>query len=284
MATDASPPKTSRKTIAFIVAASLLWVVGEAGNVVFVYRGWQRLHRQATIAGDLAAARGTAPGTRVLFVGNSFTYRNDLPGMVRAMARDLDRPRTVYAVSYTRPYASLADAASSGELRRLIASAHWDYVVLQERSLIPSLAPAQRDARMRAPILALAREIRADGATPLLYETWGYRTGNPALAGDTFDAMNSRVVDGYETAARTGDLRIVPAGAAFARDVHAGHLQDLWAGDGQQPSLEGTYLAAATVVQTLFPGSTSTFTAGLGARAAQLQRDATVAVAGAPKA
>jgi hypothetical protein len=39
MATDAGRPRMSRKTVAFIVAASLLWVAGYAGDGLLMYRG-----------------------------------------------------------------------------------------------------------------------------------------------------------------------------------------------------------------------------------------------------
>jgi hypothetical protein len=70
--------------------------------------------------GDLLQARSDRPGTRVLFVGNSFTYRNDLPGIVHGLGGG--------AVSFTAGGWRLHDFAHNRSLERLLDEAHWNYV------------------------------------------------------------------------------------------------------------------------------------------------------------
>jgi hypothetical protein len=55
------------------------------------------------ITGDLAGVRSSRPGMRVLFVGNSFTYFNDMPGMVEKLARQDPGARPVFAAEYAPP-------------------------------------------------------------------------------------------------------------------------------------------------------------------------------------
>jgi hypothetical protein len=236
------------------------------------------------VAGDVDAARSSQPGVRILFVGNSLTSKNDLPGMVSRLAGGLDPPRTVITVSYTRLGARLSDAAGSDRLARLIASAPWDYVVLQELSVIPSWAPSYRAEAMDAPVAKLAQEIRDAGATPVFYATWAYPHGDPGVEGDSFDDMTARVLEGYRRQAdRTGGV-VVPVAAAWAQEVLRDHGDDLLVGDDRHPSRAGTYLAAATfVAQLLEPSSASRFTAGLPRdRADELQRAAGLAVGSEP--
>src|SRR3954447_27074678 len=87
-----------------------------------------------TIAGDVAAARSTRPGYRVLFVGNSLTYTNDLPEMVDRLAAARPGPVPMVVVSDTRPSTGLDYWAGNGQLRALIGSVPWNVVVLQEQS------------------------------------------------------------------------------------------------------------------------------------------------------
>lgn len=96
----------------------------------------------AAMTGASAAAaqeKGAAPAKqlRVLFVGNSQIYYNDLPRMVEALAESApeDRPRT-RADSFVSGGASLEGlwnrGTGKGAPRAKIAEEKWDYVVLQE--------------------------------------------------------------------------------------------------------------------------------------------------------
>ena len=84
--------------------------------------------------GDLAAARSGRPGHRVLFVGNSLTYWNDMPSMVRRLAAETPELGPVFVVQYTAPGWDLTRAAKHDALRDLIEDVDWHDVVLQERS------------------------------------------------------------------------------------------------------------------------------------------------------
>ena len=98
----------------------------------------------ASVSGDVALARSDRPGLRVLFVGNSFTYRNGMPSLVRSMSeRDGDR-RRVFVVQYTKPGGTLRMAARDHRLTDLLREVRWDVVVLQEQSEIPSLPVSER--------------------------------------------------------------------------------------------------------------------------------------------
>jgi hypothetical protein len=84
--------------------------------------------------GDLALARSGQPGQRVLFVGNSATYWNDMPRMVSQLARgDSGAPR-LFVVRYTAPGWDLRRASRNDGLRSLLDEVRWDQLVLQEHS------------------------------------------------------------------------------------------------------------------------------------------------------
>src|SRR5687768_13168640 len=106
------------------------------------------------------------PVIRVLFIGNSLTQWNDLPAIVRSLARaNADGP-VIEAESLTAGGADLGDQWRGA--RQRIDEGDWDIVVLQQG---PSSLPESR-----AQLLDYARRydpvIRAAGATPALYMVW----------------------------------------------------------------------------------------------------------------
>src|SRR5262249_55895943 len=67
---------------------------------------------------------------QILFLGNSLTSFNNLPGMVRAMAAA--GGVKVNAVGFTFNNYSLEDQWKETNARKTLASKPWDYVVLQQ--------------------------------------------------------------------------------------------------------------------------------------------------------
>lgn len=191
----------------------------------------------------------SGPPIRVLFLGNSFTSTNDLPGMVKAIAASRGRNVEVDSVAPGghRFQDKVGDAATTGK----IGAGNWTFVVLQEQSQWPALEEARVEAEVIAPALRLDAMIHEanPAATTLFFETWGRRDG---------DAMNCAVIPencSYEgnqrrisaTCAKLAERtsgKLAPVGTAWAR-VRASHPEiDLYAGDGVHPSAAGTYLAA----------------------------------------
>ncbi len=86
----------------------------------------------------LLAVTQPAVPTRILFIGNSLTYSNDLPAMVCAMARAASR--NAVCESVTKPDYSLEDHWQERDARRAVARG-WDFVVLQQG---PSALPESR--------------------------------------------------------------------------------------------------------------------------------------------
>lgn len=76
------------------------------------------------------------PAIRVLFIGNSYTAANDLPGMVRDLANSVGRDVEIEAVVPGGWW--LRDHASSPDTLNRIAEGGFDYVVLQEQSMVPA--------------------------------------------------------------------------------------------------------------------------------------------------
>jgi hypothetical protein len=177
-----------------------------------------------------------APPARILFIGNSLTYSNDLPGRVCALARAAGRAAVCESVA--KPDYSLEDHWHERDARRAIARG-WDLVVLQQG---PSALPESRvllvDFATR-----FDAEIRKSGARTALYMVWPSR----ARRGDF-----ARVSESYAVAAAEVEGLLLPVGDAWqsAWAVDAG--LPLYGPDGLHPSAMGTYLASLVIYGGIF--------------------------------
>ena len=129
-----------RRATLVVCAGVLLGISVYAGLVKL---GLARSLFRPVAGGDLELARSGRSGVRVLFVGNSLTFKNDLPELVHRLAGARTR---IFAGSFTAPGWQLSQFAGDRGLERLLRDVHWDVVVLQEQSQIPSF-PADDRAR-----------------------------------------------------------------------------------------------------------------------------------------
>ena len=195
-------------------------------------------------------AQSTAAGKRVsiLFIGNSYTFVNDLPGVLKSMAANSTEPVDLATDGILIGGASLkAHWEAKGTTER-IRNGEWDYVVLQEQSLLPIENPdAMLDYGNR-----LGRVIRSAKAKPVVYLTWARKT-RPSSQ----DSLNRA----YLQLARQIDAIVVPVGPAWQSVQRLDPSLELYDADGSHPSPLGTYVAAATFHRVLFGRLPSTTTA-----------------------
>ena len=172
----------------------------------------------------------------VLFVGNSFTARNDVPGRLARMAaargREL-RHRLLWAGG-----ASLRMHWNKGEARRAIEETRWDWVVLQEQSTLP----VKNAARFHENVRLFDEVVRASGARTALYLTRARRH-----APETQEALTRA----YTAIGAELGARVVPVGVAWERVLGAHGRPVLHDADGSHPSPAGSYLAACVFLATL---------------------------------
>ena len=105
-------------------------------------------------------------GLRVLFIGNSLTYSNDLPVMLHRMLQNAEIPiAKIESVAFAN--FGLQDHWVSGEARTEIATGGWDIVVLQQGPSATEGRPSLLEYSER-----FAEEIAAAGAQTALYMVW----------------------------------------------------------------------------------------------------------------
>lgn len=149
----------------------------------------------------------------------------------------------------------------------------WDYVILQEQSLIPAVAPNL----MYTPARTLDRLIKSANGQTVFFMTWAYKNGQDLNEyGVNKDAsreeMQTLLADSYISISKELDSLLSPAGIAFMRCAEKYPEIELWdTEDLMHPSLAGTYLAACTLYGTLYNESPVglTYTASLDSATAQ---------------
>jgi hypothetical protein len=182
---------------------------------------------------------------RVLFVGNSLTYTNDLPAMVQTIAEAAGH--TLARAVVAAPNYSLEEHWNGGG-GDVVTALGADVVVLQQG---PSSLPANQE-HLRSWTEVFAPAIRAAGGRPALYMVWPERSRQ-----ESFD----QVRDAYASAAAAVDGLFIPAGEAWRRVWDADPSIALYGPDGFHPSELGSQVAALTMFRVLFDESLSSLPA-----------------------
>jgi len=211
----------------------------------------------------MASTAKTKSTLTVLFVGNSFTSRNDLPGLVARLAAA--RGKTLHHHLIFAGGAPLRAHWNEGKAAEAIQKGRYDYVVLQEQSTLP----VKNRIRFHENVRLFDAVIRKAGSRTALYMTWARRH-----APETQKA----ITDAYNQIGKERGATVIPVGTAW-REFLAKHDQPaLHDKDDSHPTLAGSYLAACVFVAVLFgesPVGIADDIAGLdGKEKALLQRSA----------
>ena len=177
---------------------------------------------------------------KVLFVGNSLTYFNDLPNMVQVVGEATGHEIAVRSV--TRGNFALEDHWVSGEALEVIQAAPWDVVILQQGP--SSLALNKINLREWSGVFSEA--IRGVGARPALFMVWP-EASRPAA----FDAVS----DAYTQAAEAVDGILMPVGEAWRTAWEEDAALAFDGPDGFHPTELGSALGALVIFQQLFDES-----------------------------
>lgn len=189
----------------------------------------------------------------VLFVGNSYTTTNDLPGVFADLASAGGYDAEVDVVAWGGAW--LRDHVDKGSARVALTGGNWDYVVLQEQSIVPA-SPTERVNAMFPAIRQLGGVADDWGTEPVLFLTWARRDGFPDVGYNSYEPMQQAITQAYEQIADEVGARVAPVGEAWAISQSFGLYQT----DGSHPSPTGTYLAASVLYATIFgenPGELS---------------------------
>jgi len=196
----------------------------------------------------------------VLFVGNSYTYVNDLPNLIKQIA--LSFGDTLIHESSTPGGSSFNAHSTNTQTLNKINQQQWDYVVLQAQSQEPSLSPDYVNTNVfpAAQILIDAIQSNSLCIEPLFFMTWGRKFGDasncvPYPPVCTYLGMQERLRTRYFDMSFLHNASCSPIGMAWKKSIAMDSSVNLYSSDNSHPSIYGSYLAACTFYASIFKKS-----------------------------
>lgn len=199
---------------------------------------------------------------KVLFIGNSFTYRNGvveyssgIPGIFDNIAEDLGFSVETYSITgpgwYLDGHANATDTCGKQVELLLNARDDFDYIVLQDQSTVAF----ENYNRFLNGIKALQTKINntQKHAKIYLYETWG----SPFSANErniTVPEMEAELREAYTKAGEECGLNVSYIGKAFTSIYNNVKSINLYATDNRHQGYPGAYLSACVHVGNMLGG------------------------------
>lgn len=195
---------------------------------------------------------------RALFLGNSHTYYNDLPDLIKELAWSHGDIDSMFMHVVAPGGYSLADHLALQEKQKDIESERWDAVIIQENASIASLTPEEAEQAMIQPAYQLGRKIKANNPDTRIiwYMTHAYRNGIIPCESDeeicSFNSMLTRIRSNYLTAGSVVISEWAPAGIIWKLLFSKSGDIVLHDDDDIHPNLLGSWVSAATIYAILF--------------------------------
>jgi hypothetical protein len=185
---------------------------------------------------------------RILFIGNSYTYYNNLPGLLAYFAKNSLEKVSVKTKMIVQGGVNLKYHWNEKKALKEIRSKRYDYVVLQEQS---RLGGTYENGILRVAhpetFFDYARRfdtaIKKAGAKTIFFLTW---------ARQDFPNNQSKLNAAYKTIAKRLKATLVPVGPAWQIVRKTKPRISLYSEDQSHPSPLGTYLIGCTFYSVLF--------------------------------
>lgn len=197
----------------------------------------------------------------VLFIGNSFTYYNNLPKMLQSVASAI-APTSRMKIAYKACVpggCTLKKHSQTSEEINIIKQEKWDYVVLQEHSIAPARPSyvVEKETYAYAHYLDSLIMLYHPKAKVIFFMTWGHKNGCLEPIGnypliDTYEGMQERLKISYLEMTYANKAWCAPVGMAWKVVRTERPFLSLYMNDGYHPSPLGTYLAANVIFATIY--------------------------------
>ena len=188
---------------------------------------------------------------KILFIGNSYTYYNDMPTLFSRLCGCNGKQAQVFSVTKGgRKLHENLDSAdqTTRELEAVVQQNHMDVIILQEHSTLPLLD----FDRFSANISGLMEKLGS--ARYVLYQTWGRKAGSSFLTeqGLTTRTMAAKLKEAYAKVADITGADLAPVGQCFLAVSETHPEINLYDPDLTHPSYAGSCLSAMTHYRTVF--------------------------------
>lgn len=175
----------------------------------------------------------------ILFIGNSYTYVNNLPAQISLLHNSQNNKKLIFAEQISFGGASLRQHWERSDALKRIHSKQWDFVVLQEQSSKPY---ENREETIKYASLFI-NEIKKSKAFPLLYLTWANQKNpqNQLLINETYYKISNQT-----------NCKVIPVGILWNYINNEYPFLNLYFSDGSHPSPLGTYVSSLVFYSILF--------------------------------
>ncbi len=212
------------------------------------------------------AVKGKIREVDVLFIGNSYTYGNNLPAVLRRFAQAA-RPRVRMELGRSlKGGYTLEKQFDEGiylkEIevhRKKVRRTEFEYGLLQEQSQMPFLGPG----RMHMYARKIAGQLKGKGVKVAFFMTWA-RQHQPEKM--------KLIAEAYTKIGKELGAPVAPVGLAWEAAMKANGKLVLHTKDKSHPNQLGTYLAACVIYQTLVGGDVRKLMTNGGLKQVNLKR------------
>lgn len=246
----------------------------EGGAIELRLRKTERSKSAVTIASSSAHGQqpqvtildNTTPRDtlKMLFLGNSYTYYHTYPLIFKEIAwreghyTDCD---IFISGGYT-----MAQHLANPQSVEYVDRGGYDYIMLQDQSVLPLLNGTADDAKMTENIAAMAERARKSSKDikVMVEITWGRRFGNNNLGQyekyaekypqffTDYDTMQNRLIENITAEATACGAAIHPLGVAWQIVMHERPDINLYHTDNHHQSYAGSYLSAAVAYLAVY--------------------------------
>lgn len=189
---------------------------------------------------------------RVLYLGNSLTYVNNVPDLVAQIA--LSHGDTIIWDSNTPGGHKILQHSTNPVSLTKISDRNWDIVIIQAQSQETAFPDFQLDTEIYPPAKFLTDSIHRNNICTrvLFYMPAGWKYGDnlncaalPEIC--TYDGQFARIRQTHLNIADSMDAGIIPSGISYRRSRAIDSTINLWSSDNVHPSIFGSYLTALNI-------------------------------------
>lgn len=173
---------------------------------------------------------------KLLFIGNSHTYFNDMPHMVTELFR-IYQGEEVFPVMLTQGGMTLRWHADQPQTRFNLQYGGYDYVVFQQAT-----HPFDGKEALIRGAKSLLELVPPKGTKPVAYMTWAQKSRPQDQA---------ELTDAFIALAKEEGLLLAPAGMIWEKMRNACPEAELYYLDGAHTSRLGAYLAAVSIMMAI---------------------------------
>lgn len=190
---------------------------------------------------------------RILFIGNSYTYRNHMPRMFMKIAKA--NGKQVEVNWCVKGKTSFYRHSLRDKVYRAIRWKKWDYVVLQgsSRDMLKDSSIYYKKTLPGLNKIVTRIKQRNTNTKLVFFMTWAYKKGYPKFPySKTHYKMIRRISSKYKSLATDFDALLTPVGLVFEKLYFKHHIRDLYKPDNSHPSKLGSYAAACSFYSVIF--------------------------------